>query len=81
MVASTRGYGWGARGVQLARRVPDDRFDGTGLPNPLYTEPYGQLDLNVSYQWSDNLTLQAEVINLTDEIQRCTAARKPRWCS
>ena len=46
------------------------RFDGTGLPNPVYTEPYGQLDLNASYQWDDNLTLQAEAINLTDEIQR-----------
>ena len=36
----------------------------------MYTEPYGQFDLNVSYQWGDNLTLQAEAINLTDEIQR-----------
>ncbi len=42
----------------------------TGLPNPVYTEPYGQLDLNVSYQWTDNLTVMAEAINLTDEIQR-----------
>lgn len=46
------------------------RFDGTGLPNPVYTEPYGQLDLNVSYQWTDNFTVMAEAINLTDEIQR-----------
>jgi TonB-dependent receptor len=46
------------------------RVDGTGLPNPVYTEPYGQLDLNVSYQWTDNLTFMAEAINLTDEIQR-----------
>jgi len=46
------------------------RFDGTGLPNPVYTEPYGQLDINVGYQWNDRLSLQAEVINVTDEIQR-----------
>jgi TonB-dependent receptor len=46
------------------------RFDGTGLPNPVYTEPYGQLDLNVSYEWTDNLTVSAEAINLTDEIIR-----------
>lgn len=46
------------------------RFDGTGLPNPNYTEEYGQLDLNVGYQFSDNLAFQVEVINLTDEIQR-----------
>jgi TonB-dependent receptor len=46
------------------------RFDGTGLPNPVYTEAYGQLDLSVGYQWSENLTLHLEAINLTDEIQR-----------
>jgi TonB-dependent receptor len=47
-----------------------DRFDGTGLPNPVYTEEYGQLDLNLGFAWTDNLTLQVEAINLTDEIQR-----------
>ena len=46
------------------------RFDGTGLPNPVYTEAYGQLDVNLGYQWNENLTFQAEVINATDEIQR-----------
>lgn len=46
------------------------RFDGTGLPNPVYTEAYGQWDLNLGYQWNDQLSFQAEVINLTDEIQR-----------
>jgi TonB-dependent receptor len=63
-------YGWG---VRLAYNWRDEflfsRFDGAGA-NPLYTEPYGQFDLNVSYQWGDNLTLQAEAINITDEIQR-----------
>jgi TonB-dependent receptor len=46
------------------------RFDGTGLPNPVYTEAYGQLDLNVGYQWNEHLTFHLEAINLTDEIQR-----------
>jgi TonB-dependent receptor len=46
------------------------RFDGTGLPNPVYTEPYGQLDVNASYNVTDNFTVQVEAINLTDEIQR-----------
>ena len=46
------------------------RFDGTGLPNPVYTEAYGQLDLTLGYQWNDRLTLQLEGFNLTDEIQR-----------
>jgi len=45
-------------------------FDGGGLPNPVYTEAYGQLDVNASYSWNDNLTLMAEAVNLTDEIYR-----------
>jgi TonB-dependent receptor len=45
------------------------RFDGTG-PNPNYVEAYGQLDVNVSYQVNEQLSLSAEVINLTDETQR-----------
>jgi outer membrane receptor protein involved in Fe transport len=56
-------YNW--RDEFLARR-----FDGGGLPNPIYTEAYGQLDVNASYNWNDNLTLMAEAINLTDEIYR-----------
>jgi outer membrane receptor protein involved in Fe transport len=45
------------------------RFDGQG-PNPNYVEAYGQLDMNVSYQVTEKLTLQVEGINLTDETQR-----------
>jgi len=45
------------------------RFTAQG-PNPAYTEAYGQWDLNVSYQAMDNLTVFAEGINVTDEIQR-----------
>ena len=45
------------------------RFDGQG-PNPNYTEPYGQLDANISYQFNDHLSLSLEGINLTDETQR-----------
>ncbi|MCF5944660.1 TonB-dependent receptor, partial [Xanthomonas perforans] len=46
------------------------RFDGSGLPNPVYTEAYGQLDLSIGYQWTENLSLSLEAINLTNEIQR-----------
>jgi TonB-dependent receptor len=46
------------------------RFDGTGLPNPVYVEEYGQIDLNASYNITDALTVLVEAINLTDEIQR-----------
>jgi TonB-dependent receptor len=70
VVAFYENYGWG---VRLAYNWRDEflsnRFDGAG-PSPNYTEEYGQFDLNVSYQWGDNLTLQAEAINITDEIQR-----------
>ncbi|KAF1717009.1 TonB-dependent receptor [Pseudoxanthomonas yeongjuensis] len=45
------------------------RFDGQG-PNPNYVEAYGQLDMNVSYEVTERLTLQVEGINLTDETQR-----------
>jgi len=70
VVAFYENYGWG---VRLAYNWRDEflssRFDGAGA-NPNYTEEYGQLDVNLSYQWGENLTLQAEAINLTDEIQR-----------
>jgi TonB-dependent receptor len=45
------------------------RFDGKG-PNPVYTEAYGQLDINASYKWTENLSFHAEVINANDGVQR-----------
>jgi TonB-dependent receptor len=55
-------YNW--RGEFLA-----STFDGAG-PNPVYTEPYGQLDLSVGYNISEKLSLQFEAINLTNETTR-----------
>jgi TonB-dependent receptor len=70
LVAFYEKYGWQIRAAYNWRdEFLSNRFDGAG-PNPVYTEPYGQLDLNVSYAWTDNLTFMAEAINLTDEIQR-----------
>lgn len=46
------------------------RFDGTGGPNPVYTDAYGQLDAFVGYNVTDGLNVFVEGINLTDEIQR-----------
>jgi TonB-dependent receptor len=46
------------------------RFDGSGTPNPVYTEPYGQLDLTFGYKLNNKLTFQAEILNVTDGIQR-----------
>jgi TonB-dependent receptor len=38
--------------------------------NPVYTEAYGQLDMNVSYKWTERFSMHAEVINATDSTQR-----------
>ena len=71
LVAFYEKHGWQIRAAYNWRdQFLARRFDGSGLPNPVYTEPYGQLDLNVSYAWTENLTFLAEGINLTDEIQR-----------
>jgi TonB-dependent receptor len=45
------------------------RFDGKG-PNPVYTEAYGQLDINASYKVTERLSVHAEVINANDGVQR-----------
>jgi TonB-dependent receptor len=71
VVAFYEKYKWSIRAAYNWRdEFLSGRFDGTGLANPNYTEPYGQIDINASYNFNDNLTLMAEVINLTDEIQR-----------
>jgi hypothetical protein len=48
---------------------------GTGHPNPIYTEAYGQWDISVSYDVNDNLTVFAEGINVTDEYTRQSSRR------
>jgi len=49
---------------------------GTNNPNPVYVEAYGQVDINVSYDINDNLTVFAEGINVTDEYTRSHARTK-----
>ena len=44
-------------------------FDGVG-PNPNYVEAFGQLDLSIGYKINENLTIQFEGINVTDETAR-----------
>ena len=46
------------------------RFDGSGTPQPVYTEPYGQWDVTLGYKWTKNLSFAAEAINLNDGVQR-----------
>jgi outer membrane receptor protein involved in Fe transport len=36
----------------------------------VYVEAYGQIDLNASFNVTDNLSFAVEAINLTDETQR-----------
>ncbi len=62
--------GWQIRGAYNWRgKFLTARFDGAGA-NPVYTAPFGSLDVSIGYQWNDNLTIQADLINLTDSIQR-----------
>ncbi|HVJ38584.1 MAG TPA: TonB-dependent receptor, partial [Stenotrophomonas sp.] len=69
-VAFYENYGWSVRAAYNWR----DEFlnglsDGKGS-NPLYTEAYGQLDMNISYNLTENLTLSLEGINITNETTR-----------
>ena len=36
----------------------------------MYTEAYGQLDINASYKLTERFTVHAEVINANDGVQR-----------
>ena len=63
-------YGWSVRAAYNWRdEFLQSTFDGSG-PNPIYVEPYGQLDLSVGYEFNEHFSLQFEAINLTDETQR-----------
>jgi len=55
-------YNW--RGQFLA-----NTFDGSG-PNPVYTEPYGQVDMTLGYNVDKHLSFQFDVINMTDGVVR-----------
>jgi TonB-dependent receptor len=45
-------------------------FGGTDGAQPLFAEPYGQLDLSLGYSVNEKLRLQFEAINLTDAYYR-----------
>ena len=44
--------------------------NGRGSINPMYVEAYSQIDVNLSYEVIDNLTLSLEGINITGENSR-----------
>lgn len=68
-------YDKGPWQVRAAYNWRDKFFNGVGGQgnNPNYVEEYGQLDMNVSYQVTSQLTLSLEGINLTDETMRTHA--------
>ena len=45
-------------------------FLNTTGPNPIYTEAYGQVDANASYEIRKGLGVFVEIINLTGSDQR-----------
>ena len=51
-------YNW--RDEFLAARVNGDAND------PVYTEPFGQVDASIGYKFGKNLTLQVDLLNLND---------------
>tara|TARA_A200000159_G_scaffold161456_4_gene183458 strand:- start:2582 stop:4942 length:2361 start_codon:yes stop_codon:yes gene_type:complete len=42
----------------------------SSVRNPLFIDEYEQVDVNVSYEFSENLTVSMDIINLTEEGQR-----------
>ncbi len=61
--------------IRAAYNWRDKFLNGIGGqgPNPNYTEAYGQLDVNISYAVTEQLSLSLEGINLTDETMRTYA--------
>ncbi len=62
-------YNW--RGQFLSSVI-----DGGGNFTPGYTEPYGQVDLSVGYQYNDHIRFSLDAINVTDQYQRVHARDK-----
>ena len=61
--------------VRLAYNWRDDFLAGAGQgqgtnTNPTNVEAYGQLDLGITYEYNDRLTIYASGLNITDETVR-----------
>ena len=61
--------------VRLAYNWRDDFLAGAGqgqgtTTNPTNVEAYGQLDLGITYEYNDRLTIYASGLNITDETVR-----------
>ena len=56
--------------VRVAYNWRDEFLNGLRNNSPHYTEEFGQLDMNASYMFNDNLTIFVEALNVTDESKR-----------
>ncbi|NKF51400.1 TonB-dependent receptor [Shewanella sp. WXL01] len=71
LVAFYENYGFQARLAYNWRDKFLSSTDQLRAPDePIFTEEYGQLDANVSYDINDNFTVFVEGLNLTDESLR-----------
>ncbi len=60
-------YGWQARVAYNWRDTFLNATNQGGSRSPQFTDEYGQYDLSVSYQLTDNLQVQFDAINVTGE--------------
>lgn len=69
-VAIYEKFGWS---VRLAYNWRDQYLQNINVGccrNPVYVEPYAQLDLSVGYSWNDHLSFSFDGLNLTGEDVR-----------
>lgn len=55
--------------VRASYNWKDDRANGIHQGYNLYTKDYGQLDINAAYSLTEQLSLTASVVNLTEEVE------------
>lgn len=70
LTAIYENYGFSARLAYNWRDTFLQQTNQTGDRSGIYVEDFGQYDLNVSYDLTDNIALSFEAINITGEDQR-----------
>ncbi|NMM39719.1 TonB-dependent receptor [Pseudoalteromonas arctica] len=56
--------------IRASYNWKDDRANGIHQGYNMYTKDYGQLDLNAAYNLTEQLSLTASVVNLTEEVEQ-----------
>ena len=70
-------YGFSARAAYNWR---DDYFTGLTQANAAeFSEPYGQLDIGLSYRISNNFTVTLDALNLINEPEESYQEISERW--